>query len=188
MTQICLVPGLFLYALASLLYLILLFGYPTGLAAKIFTFLGALLQILYLVLFYLMERGPPVVTGLGDILFLVSLGLVLLFLWILFRYRLQSLGAFFLPLAFMLFVLSLDRSHDSFYLVYLFSKNRWLLTGHLFSALLSLVFLFGCFVLGIVFWLHERRLKEKKFDVLTFNLPPLLLNEKLALNLLKIGF
>ena len=43
-------------------------------------------------------------------------------------------------------------------------------------------------MLGLSFWLHERRLKEKKLDALTFNLPPLMLNEKLALNLLKIGF
>ena len=188
MTQICLVPGLVLYALASLFYLILLFGYPTGSVAKVCTFLGVLLQLLYLVLFYLLERGMPVVTGIGDILFFVSLGSVFLFLWFLFRYRLQSLGAFFLPLAFMLFVFSLDKTHDSFYLVYAFSKNRWFLGTHLVSALLSLVFLFGCFVLGLSFWLHERRLKEKKLDALTFNLPPLMLNEKLALNLLKIGF
>ncbi len=198
MTTICLIPGLVLYGLASVAYLILSFGYPAEMAAswrhrlaasaKIFTILGVLLQVSYLITFYFFERGMPLVTGLSDSLFFISLGSVVLFLWLLFRYEWFSLGAFFLPLAFILFVLALDRSHDSFYLLYLFGKSRWLLLLHLFFALMSVVLLFGCFILGIVFWLHERRLKAKKIDALALNLPPLLLNEKRALNFLKVGF
>ncbi|OGQ04740.1 MAG: hypothetical protein A3F82_08220 [Deltaproteobacteria bacterium RIFCSPLOWO2_12_FULL_44_12] len=59
---------------------------------------------------------------------------------------------------------------------------------HIFFAIFSFVFMLGAFVLGLIFLFHEKRLKSKNWVIFMSRLPPLLLNEKLALNWLRFGF
>jgi len=189
MTTWCLIPSILLYSLASFFYLLSPFVRQSRIEELGFfaTLFGCFLQIVYLGYFYFYTRGFPFIQDPRDMLGFVSLGLILLFLWLVWRRQWQNLGSFFVPLAFILFLFSLGPSQHPYYL---FQANRhvWLILSHILFASLSFILMAGVFVLGIAFLIHEKRLKEKKWDALALNLPPLLLNEKSALNWLRLGF
>jgi len=186
MTTWCLIPNLVLYLVASLFYLALPFGKSFrleegrrfGLAetAKILVLFGALLHLIYLLTLISLKEFAP--------LSFISFGLIVLFLWSLRRLPSSGLGSFFLPLATILFVFSLGTSKTP----YLFEKLFWLTALHVVLAVLALVFMIGNLVLGVVFFIHERSLKQKKWEALSVSLPPLLLNERSALAWLRLGF
>ena len=191
MTIWCLIPNFICYGLASLLYLVIpfsrSFGFSTSLA-NLLTLFGCFLQIIYLGFFYFYRQGYPFIHGPIDMLAFLSLGLVLLYLWFVWRVHWSALGSFFVPLALILFLFSLGHGGDNSFFPHGLIKPSWLIFVHVLFASLGLFFMLSSAILGVVFWLHERRLKNKKWDMLTQNLPPLLLNEKKALALLRLGF
>jgi len=186
MTTWCLIPNLGFYFLATLFYLALPFGKPLKIqegrrywladVAFVLTIFGVLLHLVYLIYLAFHQQFSPLI--------FLSFGVVALFLWLMWRSRWQGLGSFFLPLALILFLFSLRSGATPF----LFHEIPWLISLHVVLALLALVFMLGCFCLGLAFFIHERNLKGKKWGIFTFNLPPLVLNEKRALFWLKIGF
>lgn len=178
MTTWCLIPNLVLYALASGCYLALTLGQRFRLAevASVLTLFGALLQAIYL--FYLFAGGVLLPFHL------LSFGTVLLFLWLQWRYQWSSLGSLFLPLALLLFLLGLEGHEDRL----LLTNIPGLKILHILLASCAVLFFIGSFLLGIVFWIHERGLREKKWGFLVLNLPPLVLNEQSARHWLRIGF
>ena len=186
MTSWCLIPTLVLYFLAALFYLALPFGSSLHLGeAKRFwladlgftlTLFGALLHLIYLGTLYFQHQFPP--------LSFVSFGVVALFLLLVRQARWQGLGSLFVPLAFLLLVFSLGVQVKTL----LFTKLFGLVFFHVFLAGLALILMSGNFCLGLAFFIHDRSLKQKKWDLLSLNLPPLMLNEKQALFWLRIGF
>lgn len=198
MTLWCLFPNFICYGLASLFYLAIPFcphfqcseKKKTDLEglANLFTFFGVFLQTVYIGYNFFYIRGYPYIQGPKEMMALLSCGLVFLFLWFAWRSRWVSLGSFFIPLAFILFILSLSHSDTPYPWLGGSVKPSWLVFIHILFALLSLLLLLGAFILGMAFLVHEHRLKIKKWDSLTMSLPPLLLNEKQALILLRLGF
>lgn len=168
----CLIPILILYFLASLGYWSMFLKTRRGLhtVATILAGFGALLHVIYIVYLSSQNQLSP--------LAILSLGLLLLFFGLIWFRPWQGLGSFFLPLVLILFIFSLsDRMAPA-----------GLLTLHILLAIIALVLVMGNFVLGISFWIEGWGLKQRKWETLSWRLPPLLLNEKLAIWFLHLGF
>jgi len=198
MTQWCLIPNFIFYSVASLLYLSSSFGYSIKFAgrrggwipgtAHTLTLLGFFLHLFYLSYTFVYQSRSPFIQHPSDLLVLLSGGIVLLFLWLLWRDRWEGIGSFFIPLAFILLILSLDASPQPHPFVETVSYHPWLLLSHILFAALTLLLMLGSSLLGCVFLIHEQRLKSKKLDSLSQSLPPLLLNEQKAFQWLRFGF
>lgn len=186
MTRWCLLPNLICYLLAGLFYLALPFGSSFHVAEKrrllfsrlafVLTGFGALLHLIYLAYLSLQFEFLP--------LSFVSFGVVVLFLFLAWLRSWQGLGSIFLPLAFILWIFSLGQVPS----LYLFENASWLIFLHIFSSGLAFVLMVGNFGLGVGFLIHEKNLKTRPGEAVSFLLPPLLLNEKYANILLRIGF
>lgn len=186
MTTWCLIPNLVLYFLASLFYLFLPFGESFFLQERrrfwladiafLLTLFGALLELIYLGFSISQKTFSP--------LAFVSLGLIFLFLWLVWRGGWWGLGIIFVPLGFIFLILSLEGQSKS----YLLEKLSWLISFHIVFAGLALIFLLGSFCLGLAFLIHERNLKTKKWGHFAISLPPLLPSERKAAVWLRIGF
>ncbi|MDO8527047.1 MAG: cytochrome c biogenesis protein CcsA [Deltaproteobacteria bacterium] len=184
MTSWCLLPGLFLYFLACIFYFANTFRRTPKLeeAAHVMTVMGSVLQLAWLI--YI-----PFVARFENVLGLASFGVVLLFLWLLWRYRWESLGLLFMPIAFILLLLSLHPSQNlSGTFVVRLGSHPSLLMLHIAAAGLSFLFMLGNFVLGLAFVLQERKFRLKTWNPSSFNFPPLVSNEKRAFLWMKIGF
>lgn len=176
MTNWCLIPNLALYLIASLFYLAQGKRFWLAPAAKTLVLFGALLHLVYLLYLGFLKEFST--------LSFIAFGLVVLFLWFLRRLPSPGLGSFFLPLATILFIFSLGTSKTPT----LFEKLFWLTGLHVVLAVLALIFMIGNLILGAAFFIHERSLKQKKWEALSISLPPLLPNEQKALVWLRIGF
>ncbi|MBI4224530.1 MAG: hypothetical protein HY609_06305 [Deltaproteobacteria bacterium] len=163
---------LILYFSASLCYLSLFLRGRKGLhaAAAVLTGFGALLHAVYLGFLYAQNQLSP--------LAVLSLGIVLLFFGLTRLKPWQGLGSLFLPPALILFIFSLSER----------IAFTGLITVHILLAVATLVLLIGNLVLGLSFWIQGWSLKQKKWEALSWRLPPLLLNEKWASLFLRLGF
>lgn len=188
MTTWCLLPTLVLYALASFLYLVLTFNLnlPLGKRKRFWmedvalfaTTAGVFFHLIYL----LYEHSW------SHFLSVQSCALVLLYLWMVWRSGWQSLGSFFLPLALIFLLLSLQQTEKTNAWMVVWSGHSWFLMFHIVCAGVAMLFISGSFLLGIAFFLQERGLKLKKWNLLSLGLPPLLLNEIIARFWLRFGF
>ena len=66
--------------------------------------------------------------------------------------------------------------------------NIWVLGAHICLASFTLVMMLAGLLWGGFFWYKEKLLREKRWDVLSLRLPPLLTSEKIARGLLQLGF
>lgn len=200
MTTWCLLPNLALYLCATLLYLAIPLCAAGGSGkvgltesrrlflektAQTLTAFGAVLQIVY-VAYHYVEAGrlfePP-----SNLFALLSVGLVLLFLWLSLKEKWEGVGVFFLPSALLLFLFSLKTGGAAVPFLVSFANSSALVTAHLFFVVLSFLFFFGGLLLGIVLWVHEKKLKTKKWDPFSLSLPPLVRNEKKVVLWLRLG-
>lgn len=195
MTTWCLIPNLALYLCATLLYLAIPVRSAGGLTESrrlslenmglTLTALGLVLQIIYVAYHYI--QGGLLFEPPSDLLAFLSVGLVLLFLWLAFKEEWQGVGVFFVPSAFLLFLFSLKTGGTAAPFLISFANSPALVAAHLFFVVLSFLFFFGGLLLGIVVWVHERKLKTKQWDSFSLSLPPLVRNEKKVVLWLRLG-
>lgn len=198
MSTWCLIPNFVFYLLASLGYLAFSFGYSLRWAgrgvlwiprlAHTFTIFGFLLHLSFLFYVYFIQKEDPFIHQTNDFLVFLSLGIVFLFLILLWQHRWEGVGSFFIPLAFLLFLFSLGTGEHSLLFFETLRHHPSLIFGHVVFAAVTLLFMLGSSLLGLVFLIHERKLKRKQLDRLSQNLPPLFSNEQVAFHWVWWGF
>lgn len=180
----CFIPNLAAFFLASLLYgLIPLQGIRAGGGGALRLNRLAYGCLVFVVLFQLLALGYSliIVRSASPFLFL-SVGLNLLFLRLLARDTWEGIGSFFIPLAFIFYLLSFW--HET---VLVFQGSFWVLI-HVAFSFLTVILLAGAFLMGLSFWLNRWGLKKKVWPVLFFKLPPLLASERTSFLWVACGF
>ncbi len=113
-----------------------------------------------------------------------SWSLVLVFLVAAIRQHLQVLGSFILPLAFLSLVSTAILPAEAPVLHPMF-QAVWV---HVTLSMLGTVGFAIAFVAGLMYLMQERLLKSKKFNVLSFKLPPLDFLDRLNQQSILLGF
>lgn len=179
MTTWCLIPNLVLYFAASLFYLLFPFEikrkFQLAKVALVLVWFGISLHAIYIAYLSLQNQFYP--------LSIVSFGVMLLFVGLVWRTRSPGLGTFFVPLGLILFLISLRSHPDPLF----FQKGGWL-TFHVLTATLALLLMLGNFILGGIFLIQEWELKTKRSEIWGWPLPPLRVGEQTALTMLQLGF
>jgi cytochrome c-type biogenesis protein CcsB len=133
------------------------------------------------------SSGALPVASLDQALAFVSWALVLVFLVVELRYRLHVLGSFVLPLSFLLAlpegVLPVGRGEAPPVLL----SSAWL-GVHIVFSLLGFVAFAVAFIIGLMYLLQHRLLKEKRFNMLYENLPSLDLLDEMNQGTILLGF
>lgn len=134
----------------------------------------------------IVETNHAPFTTLHEAMAFFSWALILIFLLVEYRYRLQVLGSLILPLAFLSIlsvavlpvqVTPLDQS----------VRGLWL-GIHTTLITLGIVFFALAFVVGVVYLVQERLLKSKKLNILYHKLPSLDLLDELNQRSIYLGF
>ncbi|HXZ25977.1 MAG TPA: cytochrome c biogenesis protein CcsA [Nitrospiria bacterium] len=131
--------------------------------------------------------GALPVVSLDQALAFVSWALVLFFLVVELRYRLHVLGSFILPLSFLLALPAgvLRSGHGEAQPVLL--SSAWL-GIHIVFSLLGFVAFAVAFIIGLMYLLQHRLLKEKRFNMLYEQLPSLDLLDEMNQGTILLGF
>jgi cytochrome c-type biogenesis protein CcsB len=132
------------------------------------------------------ERRHFPITNLSESLCFFAWCISLSFMVANFRYRVNALGAFILPLVSVLTIISQliwDENHSIPPLL----KSKWLYF-HSSVAFLAYAAFFLTFVSGVLYLVQEKELKEKNFRFLYFRLPSLQVCDELLRRSLYVGF
>jgi cytochrome c-type biogenesis protein CcsB len=146
---------------------------------------GFLCHTLFLIMLGL-QRGHFPITNLPEALCFFAWCISLTFMIADFRYRINVLGAFILPLVALLMMISQvvwEENHS----IPLLLKSKWVYF-HSSVAFLAYAAFFLTFISGIFYLIQERDLKEKKFRFMYFRLPSLQICDELLRHSLLIGF
>ncbi len=135
----------------------------------------------------LWARLPAVpFTSLHDALSFFSWALVLIFCWIDLRYRIDVLGSFILPLAF-LSLISASALPNEIRNMDMTLKTAWL-GAHTTLSILGIAAFAMAFIAGIMYLLQEHFLKAKQFNLLYDRLPSLDLLDQWNRKAILLGF
>jgi cytochrome c-type biogenesis protein CcsB len=132
------------------------------------------------------ERWHFPITNLSESLCFFAWCISLSFMVANFRYRVNALGTFILPLVSVLTILSQliwEENHSIPPLL----KSGWVYF-HSSVAFLAYAAFFLTFISGILYLVQEKELKEKKFRFLYFRLPSLQVCDELLRRSLYVGF
>jgi cytochrome c-type biogenesis protein CcsB len=146
---------------------------------------GFLSHTLFLILLGV-ERGHFPITNLPESLCVFAWFISLSFIVANFRYKINVLGAFILPLVSVLTILSQiiwEENHSIPPLL----KSGWLYF-HAGIAFLAYAAFFLTFISGILYLIQEAELKHKRFRFLYFRLPSLEVCDELLRRSLYVGF
>ncbi len=146
---------------------------------------GFAFHTLSLVLLAVQRRHFPI-TNLPESLCFFAWCISLTFIVASFRYRINALGAFILPLVSLLTIFSQviwAENHE-----FPARLNSGWLHFHVTVAFLAYAAFFLTFISGILYLIQEKELKEKNFRFLYFRLPSLQLCDELFRRSLFVGF
>lgn len=132
------------------------------------------------------HRGHFPITNLPESLCFFAWCISLAFMAANFRYKINALGAFSLPLVSLLTIFSQliwEENHS----IPLLLNNRWVYF-HAGVAFLAYAAFFLTFVAGVLYLIQEKALKGKNFRFLYFRLPPLQVCDELLRRFLYAGF
>ncbi len=147
--------------------------------------LGFASHTYFLIMLGLQRRHFPI-TNLSESLSFFAWCITLTFIMAYFRYRINVLGAFVLPLVSLLTVFSQlvwEENHSIPPLL----KSNWLYF-HTSVAFLAYAAFFLTFISGILYLIQEKELKNKKFRFFYFRLPSLQVCDDLLRRSLFVGF
>ena len=146
---------------------------------------GFLLHLAYFS-FRWAESGRIPVTNFFEAANFLSMGIVLVFLIMEFRFRIAALGSFMLPLVIILmvpaFILSGDIKEMNPVL-----KSGWLGVHTSFAVLGDAAFAFA-FIVSVMYLIQERQLKAKHFGAIFHRLPSLDIMDTLGYKALTFGW
>jgi ABC-type uncharacterized transport system permease subunit len=113
--------------------------------------------------------------------------ITVLFLWVYWRYKYESLAVFVFPIV---FVLSLTASLGKPLEPWIVESTGgwWLAWLHVALFLLGYAALFLTFIAGVMYLIQERELKSKKPRAFYYRLPPLNKLDEVAHRMLSFGF
>lgn len=146
---------------------------------------GLLFHTLFLVVLAIERKHFPI-TNLSESLCVFAWFISLFFIVAGFRYRINVLGAFVLPLVSVLTIFSQiiwEENHSIPPLL----KSGWVYF-HAGIAFLAYAAFFLTFISGIMYLIQETELKEKRFRFLYFRLPSLQVCDELMRRSLYVGF
>ena len=132
------------------------------------------------------ERGHFPITNLSESLCVFAWCISLLFIVANFRYKINALGAFILPLVSVLTIFSQiiwEENHSIPPLL----KSGWIYF-HAGIAFVAYAAFFLTFISGILYLIQEAELKQKRFRFLYFRLPSLQVCDELLWRSLYVGF
>lgn len=132
------------------------------------------------------EAGYIPFTNLHEAISFFSWAIVLVFFLVEFRYRIDVLGSFILPLAFLSLV-SAAALPDQTPTLDPTLKSAWL-GIHTTLSLLGIVAFAVAFIAGIMYLLQESFLKSKQFNALYYKLPSLDLLDEWNQKAILLGF
>jgi cytochrome c-type biogenesis protein CcsB len=130
--------------------------------------------------------GFPPMSNLYESMSLFAWAIVLVFLILEFRFKLQIIGTFIMPFAFLVtgYASLLDSSVKPLMPAL---QSYWLFI-HVITCFLSYA-CFGCaFFIGLMYLLQERQVKRKQIGKLFERLPPLDVMDKINYNMVLFGF
>ena len=146
---------------------------------------GFVCHTLFLVVLGYQRRHFPI-TNLPESLCFFAWCITLTFIVANFRYKINVLGAFTLPLVSLLTIFS-ELLWEENYSIPPLLKSRWLYF-HSSVAFLAYAAFFLTFVSGVLYLIQEKELKTKKFRFLYFRLPSLQVCDELLHRSLFVGF
>ncbi len=146
---------------------------------------GFIVHTLFLVGMGLQRRHFPI-TSLPESLCFFAWCITLTFIVANFRYKINVLGAFVLPLVSVLTIVSQLMWEENHQIPPLL-KSKWLYF-HTSVAFLAYAAFFLTFVSGIFYLIQERELKSKQFRFFYFRLPSLQVCDELLRRSLVVGF
>ncbi len=146
---------------------------------------GFLGHTIFLVMLGLQRRHFPI-TNLPESLCFFAWCITLTFIVANFRYRINVLGAFVLPLVSLLTIVSQLMWEENHAIPPLL-KSRWLYL-HTSVAFLAYAAFFLTFLSGVFYLIQERELKSKKFRFFYFRLPSLQVCDEMLRSSLFVGF
>lgn len=146
---------------------------------------GFVTHTIFVVLLGIQRRHFPI-TNLQESLCFFAWALTLTFITASFRYKINVLGAFVLPLVSSLMVFSEIVWEENQSIPPLL-RSRWLYL-HTSVAFLAYAAFFLTFISGILYLIQEKELKTKKFRFFYFRLPSLQVCDELLRRSLFVGF
>jgi cytochrome c-type biogenesis protein CcsB len=147
--------------------------------------LGFASHTVYLIMLGIRLRHLPLI-NLSEALSFFAWSITLTFIIAHFRYRINVLGAFVLPLVSMLVILS-ELIWEGNHAIPPLLKSRWIYF-HASVAFLAYASFFITFVSAILYLIQEKELKDKNFRFLYFRLPSLQICDELLRRSLYAGF
>ena len=128
----------------------------------------------------------PYTSSFEVALFLAWLMVVVFFLteW---KYKIKNLGAFIIPIVFVILLFSAFLSKDVI-LVYESSEMRFWLTMHRTLSILGYAAFSIAFASGIMYLIQEHQVKTKKLGIMYFRMPSLEVLDDLNFKVIMIGF
>ena len=180
--------SLFSYIMASLAYFIFL-AYRRPLVSKIARWtvaFGLLCQTFTIGVRSSQTGHGPYTSSFEVALFLAWLMVVVFFLteW---KYKIKNLGAFVIPLVFIVLLFSAFLSKDVI-LVYESSEMRFWLTMHRTLSILGYAAFSIAFASGIMYLIQEHQVKTKKLGIMYFRMPSLEVLDDLNFKVIMVGF
>lgn len=133
------------------------------------------------------SSGALPVATIEQALAFVSWALVLVFLAVELRYRLHVLGSFVLPLSFLLALPAGVLPSAAGATPPVLLSSAWL-GVHIVFSLLGFVAFAVAFIVGLMYLLQHRLLKEKRFNMLYAQLPSLDLLDEMNQGTILLGF
>jgi len=176
------------YFLATLHYLLFLMLKKKQGIARVgmgFTVAGILTQTAALMLVTI-RRGHMPFSSSTDVLFFLAWAVVLIYLIVEAKYRIEVIGSFVLPVAFLasLYASLLPRRLEPV----ISSAKGLFLTLHVSTAVIGIASFAFAFCLAVMYLLQERQLKSHRPGRLFFRLPSLDTLDRLSYRCLSIGF
>jgi ABC-type transport system involved in cytochrome c biogenesis permease subunit len=128
----------------------------------------------------------PYTSSFEVALFLAWLMVVVFFLteW---KYKIKNLGAFIIPIVFVILLFSAFLSKDVI-LVYESSEMRFWLTMHRTLSILGYAAFSIAFASGIMYLIQEHQVKTKKLGIMYFRMPSLEVLDDLNFKVIMLGF
>lgn len=146
---------------------------------------GFVSHTVFLILLGLERRHFPI-TNLPESLCFFAWSITLTFIVAYFRYKINVLGAFVLPLVSSLMILS-QIAWEENHSIPPMLRSKWLYL-HSSVAFLAYAAFFLTFISGILYLIQEKELKSKKFRFFYFRLPSLQVCDELLRRSLFVGF
>ena len=180
--------SLFSYLMASLAYFVYL-AYRRPLVATIAGWTVAFGLLCHTVTIGVRSSQTghgPYTSSFEVALFLAWLMVVVFFLteW---KYKIKNLGAFIIPVVFVILLFSAFLSKDVI-LVYESSEMRFWLTMHRTLSILGYAAFSIAFASGIMYLIQEHQVKTKKLGIMYFRMPSLEVLDDLNFKVIMIGF